>query len=662
MSKSSEYLFNDASDVILRCGNKYMNAMTKKCGSSVKEVIRDRNFIVVSKNSETTGYCVKMIDEELVVFHVVLKEENNTYRWDILDHYYLTGNNERTSLKFFPAHTELDIYGQSVNSYRTNIASGSRKVLLDYFGRPMIIQHNDFIGDSTVEDYCSINSFAYNYMPGDYKEHLKIVECNADGIINRTDEEINIPDVAYAEMKKYTDYILQKAEKKDFILRPFEKLVCFLQNISGEAVLRSFQVIVTQNYPLKTSEIGLYEVCRIKIDGVMEPSVISLSSMVPVWCDSLKGTKLEYSEAMIKAAVDGFTKKYEKIDVEEAIVKEYGIYPNDLMVAASMKTDFILEKLLNLKGYGSICIKDILIRAVKSGEDAVLQTFGDINENGRTLNQILELPNGMLEYGMAHMSSEDCFRYIKSVFKYGNEQYFMRLNREDAVFLWDSLFINAYRYRYLVDIFSILYHMIQAFGVCSWKDYVKFLLDTDTPVTALSYYMEVMYKIKKSGRFAALVKDFDWKVDYDAMRRVMPTLNAIKRTIDDDESDKQDEKLTAMCSTWEKYLFSGHGYHINYPKKPEDIIEEGVKLNHCVSGFLPAILKKKTEIIFIRKDREPDKPYFTLEINGGAVKQCHGVNNKSIKEEDGSLRQFLEEFCKHTGIEFSEGEKLYDID
>ena len=97
------------------------------------------------------------------------------------------------------------------------------------------------------------------------------------------------------------------------------------------------------------------------------------------------------------------------------------------------------------------------------------------------------------------------------------------------------------------------------------------------------------------------------------------------------------------------YSYQTDAYMIVPPKDMKDLFEEGRKLNHCVGSYSDRIVQGKTCIMFLRKTEEPDKPYFTIEINQGnsyvvqlRANSNRGINHSTEKE----LVKFLREWSK----------------
>lgn len=75
----------------------------------------------------------------------------------------------------------------------------------------------------------------------------------------------------------------------------------------------------------------------------------------------------------------------------------------------------------------------------------------------------------------------------------------------------------------------------------------------------------------------------------------------------------------------EKYGYSSKTYTILAPKKIADILEEGQALHHCIDKkeeYFERINNRESYILFLRKTKKPDQPYYTLEVEpGGVIRQ-----------------------------------------
>lgn len=74
-----------------------------------------------------------------------------------------------------------------------------------------------------------------------------------------------------------------------------------------------------------------------------------------------------------------------------------------------------------------------------------------------------------------------------------------------------------------------------------------------------------------------------------------------------------------------KYEYAGENYAVLAPNCIEDVMREGEKLNHCVASsdrYWDRIESHEAYVLFLRRTAEPQKPYYTLEIEpDGTVRQ-----------------------------------------
>lgn len=96
-----------------------------------------------------------------------------------------------------------------------------------------------------------------------------------------------------------------------------------------------------------------------------------------------------------------------------------------------------------------------------------------------------------------------------------------------------------------------------------------------------------------------------------------------------------------------KLAWKADGLLIRPPVDAGELIVEGKVLNHCVGRYIGDMAEGRTSILFIRREAQPDKPFYTLEWKDGHVVQCRTRNNKSY-EQDPEVRGFVETWVKQT--------------
>lgn len=85
--------------------------------------------------------------------------------------------------------------------------------------------------------------------------------------------------------------------------------------------------------------------------------------------------------------------------------------------------------------------------------------------------------------------------------------------------------------------------------------------------------------------------------------------------------------------------YEDENYLIRLPVDGNEIQQEGLTLHHCVGGYAYSHESGATTIMFLRKKSEPDKPFYTIEVEIGLadgkvaglrIKQIHGFGNRYL--------------------------------
>lgn len=92
--------------------------------------------------------------------------------------------------------------------------------------------------------------------------------------------------------------------------------------------------------------------------------------------------------------------------------------------------------------------------------------------------------------------------------------------------------------------------------------------------------------------------------------------------------------------------YTAGNYLIVVPNKASEITREGRLQHHCVGasdGYMSKMNRNETFIIFLRSVKEPDIPYYTLEVkwNGEIIQWYAAYDRKPDKEE---IEQWLSKF------------------
>ena len=84
-----------------------------------------------------------------------------------------------------------------------------------------------------------------------------------------------------------------------------------------------------------------------------------------------------------------------------------------------------------------------------------------------------------------------------------------------------------------------------------------------------------------------------------------------------------------------RYGYARDGLVIRAPADAEEIRAEGQALRHCVGGYAERHAEGKCTILFLRREKQPDKPFLTIEMNGAKLVQIHGYRNEGLYTSQG---------------------------
>lgn len=90
-----------------------------------------------------------------------------------------------------------------------------------------------------------------------------------------------------------------------------------------------------------------------------------------------------------------------------------------------------------------------------------------------------------------------------------------------------------------------------------------------------------------------------------------------------------------------KYEWAAMGMMVVVPEHVSDLIAEGEKQHNCVGGYMERVATGQTDVVFVRKEAEPEKSYITMEIHNGRIIQARTKNNGPL---DQIGREFVDEF------------------
>lgn len=94
-----------------------------------------------------------------------------------------------------------------------------------------------------------------------------------------------------------------------------------------------------------------------------------------------------------------------------------------------------------------------------------------------------------------------------------------------------------------------------------------------------------------------------------------------------------EEAFRIQCDTFRDLEDKFGKYSIIIPTKTAEIDEEANELKHCVSMYIPKVIKGDTLICFLRHNENIHTPLVTIEVKEGFVTQTYGLLDSKPSEE-----------------------------
>ena len=153
-------------------------------------------------------------------------------------------------------------------------------------------------------------------------------------------------------------------------------------------------------------------------------------------------------------------------------------------------------------------------------------------------------------------------------------------------------------------------------------------------------YLHMAQELNSDMTARAILEPRDLKERHDLLAA---RVNEVK-------SERENARMQKMIEKglyWWAHEYANEDFCVVYPQKHSDFITEGQRLNHCVggAGYYERHLEGKRMVFFIRRASEPEKAYFTAEIdmNAGHILQLYGFGDCSAPRE---VRAFTEGFAR----------------
>jgi len=258
-------------------------------------------------------------------------------------------------------------------------------------------------------------------------------------------------------------------------------------------------------------------------------------------------------------------------------------------------------------------------------------TFGAINWNGKTIEKVLRL------------TKAEAKEWIKQPFKTG--------------------LLSLYSYQKFKKL-GIQLTFEQAHKICALAQR-EYLQELKSMTQYGSFDTMIKYFIKQASRkdggryYSASIIFKDWKdylaeclelgMDLSQEHVIFPnnlhdahqkTSAKIKYKRDEDLNKKIINRASELGK---KYSFEHNGLIVRPAASNPEIFQEGKTLQHCVGMYAQRYANGNIDLFVLRKADEPDKPFYTMEVQDGRIVQCRGLKNCEMTVE---VRLFVDMFIQ----------------
>lgn len=212
----------------------------------------------------------------------------------------------------------------------------------------------------------------------------------------------------------------------------------------------------------------------------------------------------------------------------------------------------------------------------------------------------------------------------------------------DFIKIWNFKSGNDMKYSFITREGLFNYFLTQL-DVLSGKDVIEkirnFLNDYSDYISAC-HHLKVDLNDTMNSKPKDLKKAHDWAIAHDKAK----------------ETKVYDPQIKAVWKKYRKFVeFCDEEYSLVLPKSSVEIIEEGIRLNHCVGRYCERVAKGESIILFLRKNDALMDSFYTVEIKPDMLNldivQCRGYKND--ENENPKVREKVDAFCARYALWFN---------
>lgn len=460
-----------------------------------------------------------------------------------------------------------------------------------------------------AEEYAMKNS---RYIFYDYKKSR-----TNTGYCSHCGQNVEITDPKHNKPGKCPDCksdITFKAKGKSKKIFDFGNAAIIQKMKNGKSVLRYF--FLKKSYAdIKGPQFTVYEFRRIIIDG-KEIRFYENTDKV-MWIDTTN-YKIWLTTHYLKSDPFLYTQNLKtaikNTDFQYSAIYEYAKYIKSFDILQYIKTYFkypAMEYIIKLKLYSLYAdLSSYYYNPYKKATDI-------FDLNGKSFSEVVKVSKNILTHGAKINANYDQFELMnlcdKNYKNFTDDQilFFGKYCRCDKLKLLIKYSTLEKIKNYLIKESVLLRHSIDSVAN-DYHDYIKCC---------------EKLKINLSNEINLFPRNLPDKHDKASKLYMKLKDNIIKKEI---------ESLYETIKN--KYTWKYKDFIFQVPKNYKEIELEATELNQCLisNDYVDKFADKEIVLIFIRNKSEPDKPFYTLELDSlDRFKQCRGYQSNGREQDIG---------------------------
>lgn len=255
-----------------------------------------------------------------------------------------------------------------------------------------------------------------------------------------------------------------------------------------------------------------------------------------------------------------------------------------------------------------------------------------INVKGKNAREILGLPKSIIkELKNKRLRTNELTLIKNHINEYGVDITRMILNK----------FERNYNFNYLEKFSSLLSSNLKVKSVLSYLDRVVETQGINNLDEALMYYSDYVRMSNEIG--------VDFEMNPKSLKLVHDVRSKDYKVILNEKQREYFKKRYENSNLEYKILLEDIEYEIIIPKEPEEVIQEGQELGHCVASYVTKVVNGECLILFLRQSEFKEKSYITLELNNyNCLIQARGKSNRTLNKKE---KEILKSWSKNKKIE-----------